>query len=253
MTTATQATEKTGVLQMIRAEINAPDFRRWMGGKRLVDQDHAMHCLLRECFGELAPKPFRLIIPRSGSTGILYGYGLSDAYALRESAAVCADPLQSRVMPTDKLNSKPMPTLWKVGQQLGFETRIRPVVRRSKNADIRPTKECDAFLWEAVKHPERGGMKRSREQVYAEWLSDQLDRRGGASVDLERTKLVLFQRTRAFRKTHARHTEGPDAVMRGVVTITDPDGFAALLARGVGRHRAYGYGMLLLRPVGRTG
>lgn len=253
MTTATQATEKTGALHMIRGEINVPDFRRWMGGKRLLDQDHATHCLLRECFGELAPKPFRLITPRGSSTGILYGYGLSDADALREAAAICADPLQSRVIPTDKLDSKPMPTLWKTGQNLGFETRIRPVVRRSRNADNRPTKECDAFLWEALRHPEKGGMERSREQVYAEWLSDQLDRRGGASLDMERTKLVSFQRTRAFRKSHARHTEGPDAVVRGVVIITDPDRFAALLTEGIGRHRAYGYGMLLLRPVGKTG
>ena len=39
--------------------------------------------------------------------------------------------------------------------------------------------------------------------------------------------------------------------MRGVLTITDPDAFAQLLARGVGRHRSYGYGMLLLRPPGK--
>ena len=104
-----------------------------MGGKRLVDPDHAMHCLLTRMLrraGSETLSPDNA--SRLGSTGVLYGYGLSDAYALRESAAVCADPLQSRVMPTDKLNSKPMPTLWKVGQQLGFETRIRPVVRRSQ-------------------------------------------------------------------------------------------------------------------------
>ena len=92
-------------------------------------------------------------------------------------------------------------------------------------------------------------MERKREQVYAEWLSAQLERRGGASLDVEQTKLVSFQRTRAIRKLHARHSEGPDAVMRGTLTITDPVAFAALLAQGVGRHRAYGYGMLLLRPA----
>ena len=37
--------------------------------------------------------------------------------------------------------------------------------------------------------------------------------------------------------------------MRGILAITDPTAFADLLARGVGRHRAYGYGMLLLRPA----
>ena len=252
MTTAT--TFKVGVLQMIRAQINVRDFWRWMGEKRLRDPDHAMHCLLMECFGELAPKPFRTILPRDGSNGILYGYARSDANALRETAAMCADPLQNHVLPSDKLHCKSMPTSWHVGRQLGFETRVRPVVRRSRNAEIRPEKECDAFLWEALKHPE-GGMNRSREQVYTEWLSEQLNRRGGARLEPEHTKLVSFQRITAFRKALPtfRHTEGPDAVIRGVLTITDPESFADLLAKGIGRHKAYGYGMLLLRPTGRSG
>ena len=42
-----------------------------------------------------------------------------------------------------------------------------------------------------------------------------------------------------------------DAVLRGVLSITNPRAFAELLARGIGRHRSYGYGMLLLRPPGR--
>ena len=113
---------------------------------------------------------------------------------------------------------------------------------------MRPGKECDAFQWEAVQYP-KGEMPHSREDVYARWLLAQLDRRGGASLELEQAKLVSFQRTRAIRKLHSRPSEGPDAVMRGILTITDPDAFANLLAQGIGRHRAYGYGMLLLRPA----
>lgn len=277
MTTTADAQATTGVLQMLRAEVNVRNFQRWMGTRRLQDPDHAMHCLLTECFGKpptkenpgnigLAPRPFRLIIPRSAATGVLYGYGQADADAMRDAAAICADPLQSRIMPAESIDSKPMPDQWQAGKRLGFEIRIRPIVRaypdpsddrripahlkaRFKERDIRPGAECDAFLWEAIKHPERGGMKRTREKVYAEWLSGQFDHRRCAQVDLERTKLVSFQRTRAVRKLHRRHSEGPDAVMRGVLTITDPDAFAVALREGIGRHRAYGYGMLLLRPA----
>ena len=60
---------------------------------------------------------------------------------------------------------------------------------------------------------------------------------------------MSFRRTRAVRKLHGQQSEGPDAVMRGNLTVTDSDSFVALLARGIGRHRAYGYGMLLLRPA----
>ena len=277
MTTSTCATSKTGNLQMVRAQIESRDFRRWMGERRLRDPDHAMHCLLTECFGELAPRPFRTILPRDGSNGTLYGYGRSDASVLRESVAMCADPLQSRVLPVDGLDSKPMPESWEAGKRLGFEVRLRPVVRLHKDLwrvptdrlrlfrvdrpgkdepeeRPRPGKECDVFLWEAILHPE-GEMKRSREQVYTEWLSEQLDRRGGARLEPERTRLVSFQRIRAFRKAQPafRHSEGPDAVIRGILTITNPESFADLLAKGIGRHKAYGYGMLLLRPTGRSG
>ena len=257
MTTTTVATTETGFLQMVRAQIDTREFRRWMGAKRLRDPDHAMHCLLAESFGNLAPKPFRLMLPRGGPTGVLYGYGRNDADALREMADIYADPLQSRIILADEMDSKAMPSAWRVGQRLGFEVRLRPVVRRArKDADHRH-REMDAFQAEAERHP-KGEMPRSREQVYADWLSDRFAiqlsdesiRRRGASLDLTQTRLVSFQRTRAYRKARdTRYSEGPDALMRGVLTITDAEAFAALLAKGVGRHRAYGFGMLLLRPA----
>ncbi len=257
MTTAALAMSETGVVQMVRAKVDAREFRRWMGGKRLQDRDHAMHCLLTECFGEFAPRPFRLILPRGCPTGIFYGYGRSDADTLREMADIYADPLQSRVIPVDEMDSKAMPSAWRVGQRLGFEVRLRPVVRRARENPNRRHREMDAFQAEAERHP-KGKMPRSREEVYTDWLSDKFAillpeesvRRRGASLDLTQTKLVSFQRTRAYRKAEAtRYSEGPDAVMRGVLTINDSEAFAALLAKGVGRHRAYGFGMLLLRPA----
>ena len=233
-------------LQLIRVDVRIRDFQRWMGIKRLQDADHAMHCLLTECFGDLAPKPFRLIVPRSASCGVLYGYGHAEADALRDAAGVYADPLQVKILPGHTITSKSMPTEWRTGKQLGFETRIRPIVRRSRNAEGQPGREWDAFQLKAMQYPKKE-MPYSREEVYREWLSDQFVRRDGAR--LESAELRSFQRTRAVRKPRARHSEGPDAVMRGVLTITDADAFTALLTQGIGRHRAYGYGMLLLRPA----
>ena len=263
MTTTLNDQTGTGDLQMLRAEVNVREFQRWMGTRRLQDPDHAMHCLLTECFGDLAPKPFRLMVTRGASTGCLYGYGNADAGALREAAAVCADPLQSRILPASGMDSKQMPSGFQAGRRLGFDVRIRPIVRLERDTSriptdvqrsfreggLRPGKECDAFLYEAIRHPEKGGMTRTREQVYAEWLSAQFHRRGGTTLELDSVKLVSFQRTRAHRKLHARHTEGPDAVMQGVLTVTDPEAFASTLAQGIGRHRSYGFGMLLLRPA----
>lgn len=234
-------------LQMIHAEVSIRDFQRWMGTRRLQDPDHAMHCLLTECFGkELAPRPFRVITPRGSSRGVLYGYACADADALRDAAASYACPRQASILPANRMDSKPMPSEWRVGKRLGFEVRIRPTRRlRRPIGNGAHIAERDAFLMQAL---DKSRETRSREEVYGEWLSERLQSCGGA--ELASATLRSFQRNRAIRRPRQRHSEGPDALMRGVLTITDGDAFANLLSRGVGRHRAYGYGMLLLRPAG---
>ena len=131
---------------------------------------------------------------------------------------------------------------------MDLPTRGSPIVRKARGSG-REEAEQDAFLREALQYPERGGMNRTREQVYAEWLSQKIEGKGGAALEPDSVKLASFQRNRALRKLRARHTEGPDAVMRGILTITEPELFAGMLCRGIGRHRAYGYGMMLLRPA----
>lgn len=240
--------EKQSSLQMVRAEVRLREFQRWMGSRRFQDPDHAVHSLLIECFGGLAPKPFRLMSPRSGTCGVLYGYGAATSTELREQTSICADPLQIRILPSDRIDTKPMPTTWRVGQHLGFETRIRPVVRRSRRGENPNAGERDAFLVEADRHPS-DVMDRGREALYIEWLTNQLERIGGARLDPQQTRLISFRRKSAIYRLNGPSSEGPDAIMRGTLTVTQSEGFARLLARGVGRHRSYGYGMLLLRPA----
>ena len=242
----TPASQHCFNLRMLRGEIRGRELRRWMGYRRLQDADHALHCLLLECFGELAPKPFRAVMDRAGLKGVLYGYCTAHAEQLRESAAICADPLQARILPLESLQDKPMPTEWSVGRSLGFEVRIRPVVRKAKTTG-RYRDEQDAFQQEAYKYP-HGEIPFTREDIYVRWLAHQLEQDGAAHLDSEATRLASFRILRSSRRLHSRYVAGPDAVMRGTLTVEKPDSFGSLLARGIGRHRSYGYGMLLLRP-----
>ena len=260
-------------LYMIRADLDVNAFHRWAGGQGLIarntfDPGYALHHLLVQSFGcDLAPKPFRVLIPRPERgrqrRGTLYGYAAADAAALRAAAATFACPLQSNVLPAARIESKPMPTTWQAGQRLGFEVLVRPVVRpkdrrlNTRSGGIRRSgAETDVWQWEAERYP-RGRMERSRQAVYTAWLATQLERRGGAALDPgteqePATRLTSFQRVRMVRKRRAHATEGPHAVLQGTLTITDADAFARLVAHGIGRHRAYGYGMILLRPPRRV-
>ena len=147
--------------------------------------------------------------------------------------------------------------IWRAGQRLGFDLHARPIRRLRRDLGAGPGRiskgrEVDAYLLEALRrHPATpdgmAGAGRTREAVYLDWLAERL----GSAARLERnaSRLARFRRVRVARGTHG--SEGPDATIHGTLSVTDPASFAALLARGVGRHRAYGYGMLLLRPPNR--
>ena len=205
-----------------------------------------MHCLLMETFGGISPKPFRLLAPRQSgvSRGVLYGYAQVSADRLVDSAANFADPLQTLVLPKESIQTKVMPLDWESGRRLGFEVLVRPVVRQTRNAE-HPGAERDAYQREAERLP-KGRMLPSREDVYVQWLAERLALQGGAK--LEECRLRSFRRVRVVRKLHGPSIDGPSAVLHGTLKIDEGTKFSQLLRSGVGRHRSYGYGMLLLRP-----
>lgn len=225
--------------------------RREISGKGEFDEGLALHYLLAETFGPAVAQPFRLLVAPRGRQGSLYAYAAQDAEALRAEARTVATPAAQQVLALDRLRSCARPAeSWREGQRLGFDLRARPIVRLLRAIEgpagsFRKGAEVDAFLPQALGE----GETRKREAVYLDWL----DARLGPAACLERdnTRLAAFRRSRVQRGK--RPIEGPDAVFHGTLVVKDPAAFAQLLARGVGRHRAYGYGMLLLRPPQRRG
>ena len=239
-------------LRMVRAEVDMKAFHIWAVSRQLVrpdtfDEGFAMHCLLTESFGHLAPKPFRLIATKGagGLRAVLYGYGNCLAQELRDASSAFADPLQIKILQPSTINTKAMPEVWEPGKKLGFEVMVRPVVRHARGSNY-AGKERDIYQVRASQQTMRE-LKIDREKAYSDWLSQQFRSREGAQI--EECKLKSFQRVRVVRGLRGRAVEGPDAIMRGTLTVTSSTEFATLLGHGVGRHRAYGYGMLLLRPA----
>jgi CRISPR system Cascade subunit CasE len=205
------------------------------------DLGYALHTLLAATFGEAAPKPFRHFDDARG----LLAYTAHDADRLQLAAQTAAPDVHA-ALGLERFATRSFPTEWAAGRRLAFELRVRPVLRTAEG------RERDVFLAEIDK---RGvpDAELSREAVYAEWLGRELAR--GEAANMERTQLDGFRLAASLRKSSAaegkraaQRVAGPDALFSGELTVRDPAGFAALLARGVGRHRAFGFGMLLLRP-----
>lgn len=226
--------------------------------ERVADDDYgyATHLALRRRYGRSAPQPFHLQREAPDGARVL-GY-VHDAAAFADAAALPpADNLLATVFPQPPA-CRAMPTSWRPGANYAFTIRVRPLVRfggrvreaRSQREGVwnRHAGELDAFLAACEKAP---GTAVDRETVYRDWLSTRMH---GAATITEAV-MIRHQRLRSHRSLHGRPggstTETSEAVFRGQLSITDSDSFSRLLARGVGRHRAFGFGMLLLAPPGR--
>lgn len=234
----------------------APDLGRLFEWARLRglptggDLGYACHSALRAAFGAQAPQPFMLEMPRQGEARIL-GYGTAGLDELRRHRETFANPLAAAAFPDAGLAAKAMPADWRCGLRLNFAVRVCPVVRRDRDGRRDAVCETDAFL--AAAGRTRAEQPLEREAVYRDWLCAALERDG--AVRLIEASLSAFRRVRVARLDAARKAhsgEKPDASFVGLLEVADPVAFANLLARGVGRHRAFGFGMLLLRPPPRT-
>lgn len=239
------------------AELNLvhlrPDLQRlvpWAQRQGLVpgigsgDLGYAFHAALRAAFGDLAPPPFSY----RALQGLL-AYSRHAQSRLQEAAAL-ASPDVAVMLGIDSTSDAPgllvraFPGQWKVGHPLAFEVRVRPVVRCTDG------RERDAFLAFISRHPEGTC---SREAVYLDWLKRQFT----PAAQVHNARMTEYKLTEVVRRSSVPGEErrarscvvGPDASFQGLLEVTDATAFAALLCRGIGRHRAFGFGMLLLKSA----
>lgn len=247
-------------LQMLRLLPDMAALARWVAatGQRALGDDmgYALHAALRAALGDLAPKPFALL-QRPGSLQLIgYTVRAADELTAALEQATITDPGAARALGLDQPSNaliKAMPVRWRAGEQLSFEARVAPVVR-SRSAPGGGYPEIDAAF-----HPDFAGADLGdREAAHLRWLARELGRGGAATLLGQR--VVAFQLACIARRS-ARPAAGraqrstsqgllPDLTVRGQLRVDTPAAFAALLARGLGRHRSFGFGCLLLAPPG---
>lgn len=235
-------------LYFISLPLDLTPLRRWAAMRGFgADEGVALHQLLSETFGKGATQPFRLMAAPGAARATLYAYARTDEADLRQTARECAMPDALAVCTLDGLAVKEMPETWRKGRRLAFDLRVRPTRRLLKPAGVfAKGAEIDAYLAEALRlHPDGRCTENpvEREGVYRKWLAERL----GAAATLDEARMIRFERRPVLRGKTSR--EGPDVTWHGELTVQDGDAFAARLGSGVGRHAAFGYGMLLLRPA----
>lgn len=232
-------------LHLIRLQVDAPSLMRFAKDTGVLhDHDegfgYALHGWLGAMFSAHAPRPFRWLPARNE----ILGYSRSSKADLEDHARTFASPQAWAALVEDSLASKPMPEEWRIGQRVQLEVLTCPVSRKDGH-------EKDVFLRALDR---QGAQSPPREDVYVEWFR----RQWADAVRLEHVELTGFSRRRLLRRSqrsagneprHASAIERPTALFSAIAEIRDTGEFSRLLARGIGRHRAFGFGMVLLRPA----
>ncbi|MQP65504.1 type I-E CRISPR-associated protein Cas6/Cse3/CasE [Niveispirillum sp. SYP-B3756] len=220
------------------------------------DGGYVAHALLSALFGSQAPKPF-VLQPRPHHPGAvdLLAYSTVPLASLQAAAALTAQPLAHAAVDWTGAAEKTMPASLPEGLVLGFQVRVCPTMRLARGAQEKnPGAELDAFLaaldqWKAKGSPEIA--EPVRETVYQQWVTNRLNGVELLELRLEGLRHVSLSRRAAAPVGASRPLRSfrkPDALYAGRFRVTNSQQLLESLAHGIGRHRAFGFGMLLLRP-----
>jgi CRISPR system Cascade subunit CasE len=227
-------------LHLVRLPIDAPRLLRFAAEHGITQEDetlgYTLHAWLTALFGEQAPKPFRYFERRRE----VLAYARSNAAGLLRHAQTFATPHAWAALDATGVVSKPMPAEWRKGQRLHLETLACPVSRKGNE-------EKDLYL-RALDRFQEASLPRA--EVYREWFIRQCK----SAVRLDTIELHgMSARNRLLRRARNGSNrliiiERPQALFGAEAVIVDPEQFSGLLARGIGRHRAFGFGMVMLAP-----
>ncbi|MBF0423368.1 MAG: type I-E CRISPR-associated protein Cas6/Cse3/CasE [Magnetococcales bacterium] len=218
-------------------------FRHFKGREGASNDDgYRIHGLLSGLFGDSAPKPFNYHIQ---GRQVVVGYTDVDDRGLMDLAKTYAEPDVLAVL-ADNLHGKPMP-VFPQGQRLGFRVNVIPILR-SNGGFYKKGAEVDAWLMARERVPE-GESVPDRQWVYLDWLRQALARQGGAEV--EHAAITAMRGVTLRRRNDQRdfvRINQREVVFQGTVRVINSEAFYRLMRRGIGRHRAFGFGMVLLTP-----
>lgn len=139
-----------------------------------------------------------------------------------------------------------------VGDRLAFRLRANPTVSITSNSKTARGKRHDVMM-HAKTTARRDGVTDPQQlyqymnQAALDWLMDPRRRtEWGIDFDVQPNVVASYQH-QAMKRHHAIRYTSVD--YEGILTVRDPAKLLTVLAQGVGRSKAFGCGLLLLRRI----
>lgn len=249
-------------LNMICFDLNLRALSIWGHQCRLgEDPGYLVHAALRKIWGRLGPQPF--LIQQEQSR--VLGYTQADEDQLRQRLKnfhpdTPKDSFLHEVFTLPEICFRPMPLEWENGSRYQFSVYCRPTARLGNvESDIWLLKNYCAWREAYCNRTFTSSLQNFRklhkgeiEETYHQWLQ----RRFAPAAELQNVIITGSRSSRLTTRGQEDHNGAPvrskrrsypETTFTGRLRITNPQAFDRLVRHGVGRHCAFGFGMLLLR------
>ena len=153
--------------------------------------------------------------------------------------------------PLLEVASKPFAPVLTVGDRLTFDLHVNPTVDRRSGRDTR--QRADVVM-DAIHALPKGARAEARDAAVTtatrDWFATRAGE-GGYDPDTLKIEPRGYRVQRIPRTGPDGRVQGPIHLgivdLTGALTVTDPDAFTARLAKGFGRAKAFGCGLMLIR------
>lgn len=241
-------------LHLVQSTPDIALLTRWGADRGFLvgdDLGYTLHACLNAAFPEVRFRPFVLLDDFAGNNRPqLLGYVDKTGQELSEISGAFGEPAALDAL--GQVSTKAMPAFEK-GRRLGFDVVAAPIVRSWEDREGAPRRrtEHDVFAYAARRAEDAKAL--DKDAVYCDWLEGRLAEIG---VDVVRCRVVRRRIVEAGRRdrsgtngTRLVKVRSPEVRFQGVFEIVDAEAFAKGLAHGIGRHKAFGRGMIVLKPA----
>lgn len=154
------------------------------------------------------------------------------------------------------IETKPFEPLITKGSRYSFNIRANPVVtKKPYGNESKRRKRVDVFIEALKEYSEKSGKEtdeKTNSEIMTEtgssWLLGQSEKHGfhinPGEMIIERYKWMEGSKDRDGNKIQFGVMD-----FSGFLTVTEPDVFRTTLERGIGRAKAFGCGLLLIKPA----
>jgi len=164
-----------------------------------------------------------------------------------------SDRLPVRANDIWKIESKNYEPKISAGRQLAFSLRVNPVVTRVNGTGKKQRHDVVMDLkkqldYQSMPKADRPVMASLIQQAGIAWLESRAEKHG-FSFDPGAVQVDGYLRHRVSKKRGGKVINFSTLDYSGLLTVADPATFKAALFRGIGPAKAFGCGLLMVRPA----